>query len=318
MAGISGSGRRDELYARETEQLLSELLDCGLPVFALSPSRRPAPECFGGLESAGEAVVAVHVAYAAWAVVHTTRWATAPPLRAVLEHHARFGGERCADLLWSEGPAVLLVDGQPVAGRRLRAGDRWWAVRGSRGDVEITVVGREWDPGTVAVETLADLVPMLERVRSGPHAVPSSEGHREPHLALADAVLLNAAAQAAWLAEGGPAPESPPCWPSLWQAAVRRQTELSDQPERVADHAVSSMMSQAAALFREAAWFRDDAGRRGRAIAEILLHGTGLGGVPSHAAQQAWLRRSVAGPPGRRAAAHREWLAAWLAWADGC
>lgn len=166
------------------------------------------------------------------------------------------------------------------------------------------------------METLADLVPMLERVRSGADAVPPPSDRREPHLVLADAVLLNAAARAARLAEGGPAPESPDHRPSLWRAGVRRQMELSGQPERVADHAVSSMMSQVAALFHEAAWFRADAGLRGRAVAEILLHGTELGGVPSHAAQQAWLRRSVGGPPGRRTAAHREWLAAWQRWAD--
>jgi hypothetical protein len=315
---FGGSGRRDELFARRTEQLLSELLDSGMPVFGLSPSLQPGEACFGGLESSGGTIVVVHVAYGQWAVVDTARWdggrMASPPLRAALEHHVRFAGECCADLGWSESPATLLVDGRAVAGRQVRAGDRWWAVRCGHADVEITVVGRDWQPGLVAVETMADLVPMLDGPRD---AVPMPEGFREPHLALADAVLRNAAAQAAWLADGGPAPELLDYWSSLWRAVVRRQMELSGQPERVADHAVSSMMSQLAGLFHEAAWFREDADLRRRAVAEVLLYGTELGDVPSGAAQQAWHRRALDGSARLPAARGREWLAGWQEWAAG-
>jgi len=317
--GFSGS--------RQTERLRRELLDSGMPIYALAASLGPTGERFGGLELSGTEVAVVHVVYeqatpyGPWVDVETARRVRPEPLRLALEHHVRLGGERCADVAWTESPATLVVDGRSVAAARLRAGERWWALRCAHGGVEITVVGRDWHPAAVAVETMADPAPMLDRLRS---AVPAPSPAAEPHRALADAVLRHAAARASWQSGGGPVPELPVQWSRLRQAAVRRQRELSDQPEPVADEAVSAMMSQLAALFQEAAWFRADHDLRRRAVAEVLLHGTALADdVPSRPAQEAWQRRAVRGsaPDGAdvrvRVAAEEQWLTGWQAWADG-
>jgi hypothetical protein len=203
------------------------------------------------------------------------------------------------------------VDGTAVQARRLRAGEHWWLVRGARDGLEITVVGHDWHPGELAVETITDPAAMLDRLRTVPafvHREPEplpAELGREPHLALAEAVVANSVEHARWLAEGGPEPTLLSYWTALWAAAVRRQIELSDATEADANEAVSAMMSQLGTLHHEADWFRDDPSLRSRAIRETVLHGTGLApDVPSRAAQEAWKR-----------GAHQEWKAAWLEWA---
>lgn len=305
-----GSFGRDEFLARQTRRLRRELAESDMPVFGLVTRLRPAEETFGGLDTTDDRLIAVQVAYGRAAEVETSR-AEPGTLRETLEHHVRRGGDRFADLEWTESPAVLRVDGTAVKARMLRAGEHWWLVRGARDGLEITVVGHDWHPGELAVETIADPGPMLDRLRTTPafvHREPEplpAELGREPHQALAEAVLANAVEHARWLAEGGPESTLPSYWPALWTAAVRRQIELSDATEAAANEAVSAMMSQLGTLHHEAGWFRDDPSRRRRAIRETLLHGTGLApDVPSRAAQEAWKR-----------GAHQEWKAAWQKWA---
>jgi hypothetical protein len=283
-----------------------------MPIFSLSPAIRPAPESLGGVERVDDAITVVHLVYGTSAEVETARRTGAPaPLRAALEHHVRLRGDRFADLTWTETAQTLLVDGHPVDARRISAGDRWWLLRGERSGLEITVVGYDWHPRALAVETVADPA----GIRSGPRPRPEPSARRaaqpadaggEPHRALANAVLQHAAARAEWLAEGGPAPELPANWSALWRAAVRRQTELSDQPEPDAAAAVSSLTSHLAGLFHNTEWFAADDALRRRAVAEVLLFGTGLAtDVPSRRAQEVWQRDSSGG---------EEWRTAWQAW----
>ena len=307
---FAGATGRDELFARQTARLRRELTASGMPVFGLVTRLRPAEATFGGLDTADDRLVAVQVAYGRAAEVETARVEPAA-LRETLEHHVQRGGDRLAGLQWTQGPAVLQVDGTAVRGRMLHAGEHWWLVRGIRDGLAITVVGHHWHPGELAVEAITDPGPMLDRLRTTPAFVhrapepPPAGPGREPHQALAEAVVANAVDHARRLAEGGPEPTLPSWWTALWAAAVQRQVELSDATEADADEAVSAMMSQLAALYQEADWFRADPSRRRRAIDETLLHGTGLApDVPSRAAQQAWKR-----------GAHREWRAAWLRWA---
>lgn len=295
--------------------------DHDMPIFTLIPALRPEEEQLGGTETADDRLTAVRVTYGASAEVETTR-AEPGPLRETLEHHVRLGGDRFADLPWTESAATLRIDGRLVAARMLRAGERWWAVRGDRDGIAITVVGRDWHPAEIAVETMTDPQPMLQRRRPSPHRRPpapaAGDTGREPHQALADVVLSNAAAHARWLAEGGPQPALPGSWSSLWRAAVRRQVELSGRSESVADRAVSEAMAQLGTLHHEAAWFREDDDLRRRAVAEVLLYATELSDrVPSRPAQEAWRRRSERDTgPRLRTSAEREWAAAWQEWAD--
>ncbi|SDT49921.1 hypothetical protein [Actinoplanes derwentensis] len=302
---------------RRVEGLRAELRD--MPVYTLATASPPAEGRFGGMETFDATVTVVHLVYEAptsdgpWADVETARWTGLrigpASLRTALEHQVRLGGDRFSELTWTESPATLLIDGYSVDARRLRAGDRWWAVWGERDGIEITVVGRDWHPDTLAVEVLPDPTAALGRTRpdppprsSRPVTALSADSDGEPHRALADAVLRNTAAQAAWQADGGPVPELPAHWSALWQAAVRRQMDLSDQPEPRAAEAVRDMTSQLADLFHEFAWFRTDDDLRRRAVSEILLFGTGLApDVPSAFAQQAWQLPA--------------WRTAWQAWA---
>ncbi|MEV0900389.1 hypothetical protein [Actinoplanes sp. NPDC049802] len=333
------TNRRDERFARQTERIHAELRASGLPLYTLTQGSRPAQEHFGGLETFDGTVTAVHLVYPTpdgpWADVETARWTDLPigpvPLREALEHHVRRAGDRLSALTWDESPATLLVDGHRVDARQLRAGHRWWVLRGERSGIEITVVGRDWQPESCAVETVADPVPILDRLR-GSHsahraAPPAREAEplpaglrREPHRALADAVLRNAAAQAAWQADGGPAPELPAWWSALWQAAVQRQMQLSGRDEAEAAEAVRAMTSELASLFHEYEWFRTDEELRGRAVTEILFYSTGLEtDVRSRPAQDEWRRATaIDAEPRTRAAANDRWRAAWQNWASAC
>jgi hypothetical protein len=73
---------------------------------------------------------------------------------------------------------------------------------------------------------------------------------------------------------------------------------LTDQSEPQAKHAVASIVGHLCNLQNHAAWFREDAGLRERAIAETLLFGTGLSdNVASQHAQYAWQRQHESRPP---------------------
>jgi hypothetical protein len=336
---IDRSGRADHLHAAHREQIRQQIDASGIPILGLSGSGRPADERFGGVESFNDTVTTVRIVYGEavpggpWASVDTSRWVGTPvssgPLRAMVEHNMRMCGDRFSAVEWTDGDATVLVDSQPVAGRIVRAGGRWWAARCEHGDLEISVVARDWEPDTIAVDTITDPVPMLSRTHERPHPArppqpePVPEGlGREPHRVLVDAALREERQRAAWLADGGPVPELPRYWSALWQATVERQMDLAGTPEPAARHDVGSIVSQLTSLQHEAEWFRDDGRLRERAIAETLLYGTGLGDrVPSRAAQMAWLRRESVNPPEDRAgiestvAADRQWIDAWTAWA---
>jgi hypothetical protein len=203
-------------------------------------------------------------------------------------------------------------------------------LRGERSGIEITVVGRDWQPESCSVEKVADPALILDRLRdAGPaHRAdttpardpePLPVGLRgEPHQALAEAVLRNAAAHAAWQTDGGPAPEPPGYWSELWQAAVHRQTQLSGQDASQAADTVRAMTSQLAGLFHEHAWFRTDENLRQRAVTEVLFYYTGLAaGVPGRPAQEEWrLATANNAAPQIRAAAHSRWRTAWQSWAS--
>jgi hypothetical protein len=335
------SRRTDEYYASQTERIRQELHDSGIPIVALSDSTKPAEERFGGLEQADDTITSVRIVYEGaqpdgpWASVDTARWACTSvdsgPLRWTVEHHMRRRGDRLSAEQWTEGDATVIVDGRSVAGRIVRAGSRWWAVRCARGDIEISVVARDWHPDAIAVDTLVDVVPMLSRLRTPPASPmrpepePVPDGlSREPHRALVDVVLRSAREQAEWRADGGPVPELPRYWTALWQAAVQRQMTLADQPEPEANRAVGSIVTQLSNLRHNAAWFREDSRLRERAIAETLLYGTGVSDdVSSSPAQHAWHSRQAMAPPANGAeveagaAADRRWIDAWAAWADG-
>ncbi|GIF39125.1 hypothetical protein [Actinoplanes xinjiangensis] len=330
---------RKERLARQTGRMHAELLASGLPVYTLVPESRPAEERFGGLEVFDGTVTAIHLVYPAstpegpWADVETARWTGLQigpaSLRLALEHHVRRGGDRFSELTWTESSASLSVDGHRIGAQWLRAGRRWWALRGEHSGIEITLIGRDWHPETLAVETVADPMPILRRLpddRPAYQAVPSAPGagplpadlRREPHRALADAVLHNTAAHAAWQADGGPAPQLPTWWSELWRTAVQRQMQLSGQPEVEAAAAVRGMTSQLAGLFHEFEWFRSDAELRRRAITEILFYSTGLGAdVSSRTAQDDWHRFTTADvDPDSRAIANERWITAWQSWAS--
>lgn len=330
------SRRADEHYASQTDRIRRTLRDSDMPIVALTESMRPADEVFGGLTEVDDKIVGVRVVYPSplpdgpWVSVHTARWTgtrtRSGPLRRLVEHRLRQQGERLSLFDWSEEPATVLVDGEPVNGRLVRAGTRWWAARCNRADVEISVLAENWHPDTIAVDTVADVAPMLERLRS--HPTPSR--HRspeplpeplrgEPHRALVDIVLRSAQQQSSWMADGGPVPELPAYWSTLWTAAIQRQIALTDQSEPEARDSVRGLADHMSNLHHDAAWFRDNTDLRTRAIAETLLHCTMPdASVPSRPAQQAWRHRQVvAGThhgPEAAAAADRAWREAWITW----
>ncbi|WP_203834258.1 hypothetical protein [Winogradskya humida] len=179
---------------------------------------------------------------------------------------------------------------------------------------------RHWDCPTVLDDEEAAMA--VSGANQREESIEPDVPRQEPHRALAEAVLSNAAEQAEWLADGGPEPALPAAWSGLWQAAVQRQMDLSGQAETVASQAVSSTMSQLATLYHEAAWFRTDDDLRRRATNEVLFYGTELRTkLRSQSAQEAWQRRSAYGLSASssavraRVTANDDWLTGWQAWA---
>jgi hypothetical protein len=318
---LDPSQSADWLFVRQTESIRRKLRDCGLPVVGLSAATAPAEARFSGIGQSNDVVVTVSIVYGnadgPWASVDTERFTGTSnlpnPLRDVIGQHIRRHGDRLSAVDWTEGDATVMVDGRPIAGQSVRAGHRWWAVRCRRGDLVISVAGRDWHPAVVAVDTLPDVASLLDRWRPPPRPVarPPEPGlpaelHGEPHRLLVDAALTAAGNRAQWLADGGPMPDLPRYWGAMWRAAVARQADLAEQTEPEAEDAVRGVVDQLSNLHHSAAWFRDDAGLRERAIRETLLYATRLTDhVPSRAAQEAW-----------RAGARRRWLHEWAIWAS--
>jgi hypothetical protein len=322
--------RSDWLFVRHTERMRRAVRECGVPVIGLSTATAPAEAAFGGLEqTGGDVVVAVSIRYGdpsgAFAVVRTSR--AALPLRELIEPYVRPAATPATPataasaatpatpasavtpasaLVWSEGDATVLLDGRPVPARIVRAGEHWWAVGCTRGDVTISVAGHRWHPALVALDTLAGIDRLLDDWRPPPPpsspppavAVPAGEPHR---------LLVTAALEAAEdRRRGTPGGGLPAQWGALWRAAVVRQAYLADQKEPEADQAVRTLIDQLTELYGGAEWFRDDRRRRERAITESLLYATRLtDAVSSRQAQDAW-------PSGSR----RRWLHEWAVWAS--
>lgn len=307
----------DERFSRQTARISREIHDSGLRVFALAAAVEPCEALFGNLVEADGEITAIQVDYSRpdgpWVQVESARGHVAP-LRMLLEQRVRREGGRYADLIWVEEPATVLVDGRAERAETIRAGARWRALRCDVDGVRITVLSQDWIAGGVAVVTMTDPVPMLDRLATVP--VPDPPPYRrepvppgEPHRVLIETILCRDIEHAKWIAEGGPMPGSPVYAGELWEAAVLRQMDLSDDRDAErADRAIGGMVHLASSLQHEAEWFRDDADLRERAISEILLRVTGLAAdVPSAAAQEAWLHRADGG----------DWRSAWRNWAAG-
>jgi hypothetical protein len=332
----------DMLAAQHADAMRQALRGCQLRMTELAPGPDGTTARLVGYETSDDIVTCLHVVHTGpgadgpRATVETARWTgtriSSPPLRTTLEDHLRADGQRFSAVRWREEAATIEVDGRTVAGRRVHAGDRWWAVRTEPDELEITVVARDWHPVRVAVVTVVDPEPLLADLGRRPPGRPAepvrpqpvpSELAGEPHRALVDTVLRSAGDRTAWYADGGPVPQLPPYWTALWEAAVHRQMSLADQSRTAAGDAVRGMVAHLSALQQGADWFRSNDRLRERAIAETLLYGTGLGEqVPSRAAQRAWGDRSATHSPGRHAAvetvaaAQVRWIGAWAAWAD--
>ncbi|GIF37930.1 hypothetical protein [Actinoplanes xinjiangensis] len=306
-----------ERFAQQTARISREIRDSGLRVFALAAAVEPVDALFGNLVETDGELTGVQVEYSRpdgpWVQVESARGLLAP-LRMLVEQRVRRDGGRYADLAWIEQETTLLVDGRPEPAETVRAGDRWQAWRCDTDGVRITVVSRDWVMDPVAVVTQTDPAPMLDRLATVPAA--EQRPHRaepippsEPHRVLIETILCRDIEHAKWVAEGGPMPGSPVYAGELWQAAVLRQRDLSDDRDTErADRAIGAMVHLVSSLQHEFDWFRDDAELRRRATSEILLKVTGLAPeVPSATAQEAWYHRAEG----------RDWRAAWSDWATG-
>ncbi|WP_229072401.1 hypothetical protein [Actinoplanes sp. DH11] len=326
----------EDLLRSGRDELRRALRRRPLPVAVLAGVTGLPPARLGGWETFNGAATSVRVdhgnlsAAGPWVSVETARWSgtqiSAGPLRELLEHHMRQNGDRFSAVEWIGDDRGITVDGRTVSGRRLRAGARWWAVRCSLRDVEISVVAHDWDSAlTVRTLNLMEIDELVSVVPVPPAFVPPPQPDDttppgEPHRVLVDEVLSSERQRIEWLTDGGPPPRLPANWAALWRSAVRRQADLAAQPEPDAERAVQLMLSQLTTLHAEAEWFRTDQSLRDRAVAETLLFTTGLGpDVPSRPAQLAWLRRQGLRPTdytraGPLTSAQTIWLDEWRTW----
>ncbi|MFI1992674.1 hypothetical protein [Actinoplanes sp. NPDC020271] len=315
-------------------ELRRGLAEGRLPAFGAPDAGDPR---FGGWEMSDGLLATVTVEYGepgdSWLAVEAARWTgtirSAPDLRDTLKECLRTTGVWFADVTWAESEATLTVDGQALPARVLRAGDDWWAARAVLGEVEVglTAYRKALDLRVVTLpdETVARMLDAPLVPQRWPQAElsrePSDPGG-EPHRRLVHLVLRSARETVVWLDEGGPAPRQTAAWPEVWRSAIRRQAELSGEPEAAAEVAMQSLLSQLTRLQSDAAWFREDERLRERAISETLLYATGLSeNVPSRAAQEAWGEREGTRQLPPRPAVDGiagigdHWLAAWEEWA---
>jgi hypothetical protein len=313
-------------------QLRAELTARGLPVLELADPVGDAAVRFAGTEHSDGLLTTIRLVYRAsggiQATVVVARWAgtrvDSGPLRWLVEHDMRQRGEHFSAVAWHEEEYGVVLDGEVLPGRLVRAGADWWAVRSARGDTEVSVVARGWHPDRVRLRTVADPTPLLDLpgARPGISAAPPEpvpeQLRDDPRRALVLMTLDTAEQRADWLADGGPAPRLPAYWSALWRAAVAQQMSSAGQPETTARGAISGMVGQLTTLRDRAAWFRTDRLLRERAISETLTYGAGGGdGVPSLPAQLAWSARQAHGDGAEPAAtveAEDRWLSAWSDW----
>ncbi len=319
--------------ARST-QLRAELTARGLPVLELADPVGDATVRFAGTEHSDGLLTTIRLVYQASGAIQATvvvaRWAgtrvDSGPLRWLVEHDMRLRGERFSAVAWREDDHDIVLDGELLPGRLVRAGADWWAVRSAQGDTEISVVARGWRPDRVRLRTVADPTPLLTAPTARPGtaapvpAEPVPEQFRDdPRRALVEVTLATAERRAHWLADGGPPPQLPAYWSALWRAAVVQQMSSAGQPETAARGAVSGMVGQLTNLHDRAAWFRTDRLLRERAISETLTYGASGGdGLPSLPAQLAWSARQARGDgtvPAATVEAEDRWLATWSDWA---
>jgi hypothetical protein len=218
-----------------------------------------------------------------------------------------------------------------------------WAARVVAGGSTVTLVGRGVDPGSVRLDSVADLAPYMqarsERLgrlaehhrQQAPPALAPAEGVAA-FRALADAELASHARLLQAL-DAGRSPRQRAgegaTRHALWQRAAREQARISGIAERQADEIVTLVVNHLTRLQGEAPWFTAELRLREAAIEETLRHAVLGEDVPSKPAQQAWERywaghNSLQGQePGEALRAYRKtgiplmaaWLRAWEVWA---
>lgn len=331
------------LAADHHEAARTQIIAADLPIFVLSEVVQSTPAQVTSWAGAEGVVTSVRVLHDLGqrgdenpaVVVATSRrdgtLAEGESLRSLLEHHLRQDGERISTVEWAEADTEVVVDGRAVASHMLRAGSRRWAVRCQHGDLEISVTARDWHPGTIKIEAVADVpaflalaLPALPPSMSPTPAeevVPSDTLRQDPHRALVDVNLALSSQTYRWLTDGGDAPEQIPQLSALWQAAAHRQMTLTNQSEAEALAVVTTIVAQLNNLYHNAEWFRDDPRLRERATSETLLYWTQLDTeVASSRAQRAWRDLHVGSLPGNygevtsHAATSRTWQDAWRTW----
>lgn len=328
------------LAASGVEDTRRAVRACGIPVVGLS-DRTHLHGRLTGWESVDDVVSHVEITYGdtqqdrPWVAVATSRWSGtrvgSANLRMTVEHHMRRCSEYLTGVDWRDGSTTVMIDGQPIEGQGVQAGDRWRGVRCERDGIEITVVARDYTPDMIAMGTITDLEPLLARLSTSPQQpaagtaadVSPDQPSSDPHRALVDTSLRISRAQAEWRSQGGPAPTPMAGMSSLWKAAVQRHMRLTDESESEARNAVSSMVSQLTTLQREATWFRQNSRLRERAISETLMFCTQLNTeVSSRRAQYAWQQQSQGGSAAdytdvaNAASTVQQWTDGWNAWAD--
>jgi hypothetical protein len=235
----------------------------------------------------------------------------------------------------------LAVGDENVSGLVGRQGNVWAARVAADGPL-VTLVVRGVDPGSVRLESVADLAPYLqarserlarlaEHHRQQPAPVLEPAEGVAAYRVLAEAELasharhlraLDAGRELRQRAGEGAARHA------LWQRAAREQARISGVGERQADEIVTLVVNHLTTLQEQAPWFTGESRLREAAVDETLRHAVLGEDVPSKSAQQAWARYWAGHTalqrqePGEALRAYREtgvplmtaWLQAWDAW----
>jgi hypothetical protein len=219
----------------------------------------------------------------------------------------------------------LVVDGQARPAALGRHGDLWAARAAVADDLAVVVVGRDVDPNSVRLATVADLSPYLRERGERIGRLAAARRHRPvPELPPATGVaayrtlaehVLDSQERDRTALDAGRAPrfraDEGTTYHALWQRAVREQARISGGDQRQADETVTLVVNHLGHLGLRAAWFRADRALRDAAIDETLRYCVLGEDVPSAPAQQAWATYWTARPRRLLAAG---WLEAWSDW----